>query len=150
MSRCATFPRVDQGVGDDDGGCVGSGPPVGGEVDDRGWQLVVEQHVAAEVAVDELAGGWHGTERGGQPWQVVNLREVVGGTSPGDAVAGGPGAGPVIQEAGPGNAVQSGVEALADGNDLWPAALVVLAGQVLGGAPAIDAERAIGGSPRLG
>ena len=32
--------------------------------------------------MDELAGGWHGTERGGQPWQVVNLREVVGGTSP--------------------------------------------------------------------
>ena len=84
------FP--DQGVGDDDGGCVGSGPPVGGEVDDRGRQPVVEQHVAAEVAVDELAGGWHGTEHGGQPWQVVNLREVVGGDlAPGDAVAGGPG-----------------------------------------------------------
>jgi hypothetical protein len=47
----------------------------------------------------------------------------------------------VIKEPGPGNAAQSGVEALADGDDLWPAALVVLTGQVLGGASATDACR---------
>ncbi len=30
-------------------------PPLGGQVDDQGWQSVVEEHVAGEVAVDELA-----------------------------------------------------------------------------------------------
>jgi hypothetical protein len=132
------FP--DQRVGHDDGGGEGDGPPVGGQVDDRGRQMVVEQDIAAEIPVDELAGGRERARRGGQSRQVIHLSEVISGDlAPGDAVAGGPGAVTLIQESGPGDPAQSCVELLADRDHLWPAALGVLARQVLGCAPAIDA-----------
>src|SRR5262245_57496138 len=47
----------DKGVGDDDCRRVAGWPPVGRQVDDR-WRLsAVEQDVASEVSMDELAGG---------------------------------------------------------------------------------------------
>jgi hypothetical protein len=49
------FP--DQGVSDHDRSGVRNGPPVRGEVDDRRRQLVIEEHVPGEVAVDQLARG---------------------------------------------------------------------------------------------
>lgn len=45
----------DQGVNDHDRGSVRNGSPVGGEVDDRRRQLVIEEHIPGEVAVDQLA-----------------------------------------------------------------------------------------------
>src|SRR6266498_5273452 len=104
-----------------------------------------------------IAGGswsWNSTLPLRSPWMSwlgadtgrrADLREVAGGVlAPGDAVADGPGAGPVVQESGPGDCAQGSVEALPDGDDLCPTALFVPPGDVLAGAPAIDAERTAG------
>ena len=100
----------------------------------------MEQHVAGQVAVDELAGGGHRAQRGGQPRQVADLREVAGGNlTPGDAVADRPWAGPLVQERRPRDPAQGGMQTLAYSQDLRPAALLMPAGQVLGSAPVIDA-----------
>ncbi|HEY5358718.1 MAG TPA: hypothetical protein VIJ82_13755 [Streptosporangiaceae bacterium] len=101
--------------------------------------------------MDELAGDGHGAERGGELRKVTDVPEVAGRfLPPGDAVADSPGAGPVTRESGPGDAPQGGVEALADGDDLCPAAPLVLARDVLSGAPPVDTERAVGRMPGRG
>ena len=104
----------------------------------------MEQHIAAEIAMDELAGRADRPKRGGKPSQVIHLGELRDwDLTPRDAVADGPRAGPLVQETRPRDAAQGGVEALADRDHLRPATLGVLACQVLSCAPAIDAYGAI-------
>jgi hypothetical protein len=66
------------------------------------------------------------------------------GISPRGLVADRPPAGSLIKESWPPNPAQGRVEALTNRDDLWPAAWLARAGHILGGAPSIDAQRAVG------
>ena len=82
------FP--DEGVGDHDGRGIGGWPPVGREIDNR-WRLrAVEQDVASEISVDELAGRGVRFERTeGGPGPQADAKGIVrsGDQNPGPSIA---------------------------------------------------------------
>jgi hypothetical protein len=101
--------------------------------------------------MDELAGGGDGAQREDQLGQVPDVGELAGGyLAPGDSVADGPPAGSLVKERRPPNPAHGRVEALANRDDLGPAACLVRAGHILSGAPSIDAQRTVGSPPGPG
>jgi hypothetical protein len=130
-------------VRDDDRRCELDRPPVRREVDDRGRQLVVEEDVAGQVAVDQLTRRVDRLERGEH---VVELGKV--GLAPRDAVADSPWVGSRIDDrAWTRHMRERRVKALTDGDDLAPAPLFVHPGHVLGRGPAVHDLRPGPGEP---
>ena len=114
-------PRLpDQCVSHNDRGGIRDGPPVGGEVDDRWRQLVIEEHVSGEVAVDQLARGRSPVAEGSSELrQVRNGREFAGGDLvPGNPICHGPGISSAVQERWPLHVAQSSVEPVTRGDDV--------------------------------
>ncbi len=109
----------------------------------------MEQYVPAEVTMDQLTWRRHRPPRGREPPKVAGLSELAGGQLfPGDPVTNGPRGVTLIKESGPRDSGQRGMETLADGYYLGPPAAGMLPGHVLGRAPAVGADRAVGGKPR--
>jgi hypothetical protein len=109
-------------VRDDDRRSELDRPPVRREVDHRRRQLVVEEDVAGQVAVDQLTRRADGLEHGEH---VVELGKVC--FAPRDAVADSPWVGSRIDDrAWARNVRERCMKALADVDDLPPASFLVL------------------------
>ena len=130
--------RRTERIGHDDRRREGGRPPLRREVDDRGRQLVVEEHVAGQVAVDELASCVHRLE---YRENVVELgkRQL----APGNAVAHRPRIRALVEDQiGAGCGRERVVEQFADGDDCAPASRPVRALDIVRGDPAVHDLRA--------
>ena len=134
-------PLPGERVGNDDRTRIGGGPPVDGEVDDRGRQLIREEHIPRQVTVDHLRWIIHGRQQRGEPSNMRHL-QMGGhrGFAPGHPVRSCPRVVVANVEGGTGDTRQARVQAIRDPDDVQPTPTLMAPFAERRGHPAVDHE----------